>query len=115
MLAEDSRKVHDGRDLRCWKVVEVQRTPFEPRVSPTGNLETKYNTRCSPTLARRENTLIGATNDETERVNSAIDFTTGEEATIPEVAKAYKARGQPWMIVTDVSATPASTLEPPKR
>ncbi|GAA5897620.1 uncharacterized protein JCM6883_006756 [Sporobolomyces salmoneus] len=48
-----------------------------------------------------ENTLIGATNDETERVNSAVDFKTGEEGTIPEVAKAYKARGQPWMIVTD--------------
>jgi len=47
--------------------------------------------------------LIGATNDETERVNSAIDFKTGDEGTIPEVAKAYKARGQPWMIVTDVS------------
>ena len=55
-----------------------------------------------------ENTLIGAINDETERVNSAIDFETGEEGTIPEVAKKYKARGQPWMIVTDVR--PSSSL-----
>lgn len=52
--------------------------------------------------------MIGATNDETERVNSAIDFSTGEEGTIPEVAKAYKARGQPWMIVTDVCRTSVS-------
>lgn len=56
-----------------------------------------------------ENTLIGATNDETGRVNSAIDFSTGDEGTIPEVAKAYKARGQPWMIVTDVSQKSCST------
>ncbi|GAA5920343.1 hypothetical protein JCM1841_005574 [Sporobolomyces salmonicolor] len=48
-----------------------------------------------------ENTLIGATNDETGRINSAIDAQTGEEGTIPEVAKKYKARGEAWMIVTD--------------
>jgi len=50
-----------------------------------------------------ENTLIGATNDETEKVNSAVDYLEGEpEGTIPEMAKRWKARGQPWMIVTDV-------------
>lgn len=56
---------------------------------------------------RSENTLIGATNDENGKINSAIDFLpqSSEEAegTIPEIAKRYKARGQPWMIVTDVS------------
>ncbi|CAO1627604.1 unnamed protein product [Sympodiomycopsis kandeliae] len=48
-----------------------------------------------------ENTLIGATNAETERVNSAVDCETGKEDTIPEVAKAFKARGQPWILVAD--------------
>lgn len=50
-------------------------------------------------------------NDETERVNSAIDFETGQEGTIPEVAKAYKARGQPWMIVTDVRRIPYDVVD----
>jgi aconitase A len=35
-----------------------------------------------------ENTLIGATNDETGRINSAVDYTPdGGESTIPEMAK----------------------------
>lgn len=51
-----------------------------------------------------ENTLIGATNDENGQVNVATDFLPNEvEATIPEMAKRFKARDQPWMIVTDVS------------
>ncbi|KAK4056964.1 aconitate hydratase [Microbotryomycetes sp. JL221] len=48
-----------------------------------------------------ENTLIGATNDETEKINSAIDNKDGSESTIPEIAKRYKQRNQPWMIVAD--------------
>ena len=48
-----------------------------------------------------ENTLIGATNAETGGVNSAVDYTTGKEDTIPEVAKAFKARKQPWVLVAD--------------
>ncbi|WFD30028.1 aconitate hydratase [Malassezia sp. CBS 17886] len=51
-----------------------------------------------------ENTLIGATNDETGAVNEAVDYAPGDAArvdTIPSVAKRYRARGQPWMIVAD--------------
>ncbi|KAM0756177.1 aconitate hydratase [Meredithblackwellia eburnea MCA 4105] len=47
-----------------------------------------------------ENTLIGATNDENGKVNSAA-VPNEEEGTIPEVAKRWKAAKQPWMIVTD--------------
>lgn len=53
-----------------------------------------------------ENTLIGATNDQNGKINSAVDFLEGDEGTIPEIAKRFKARDQPWMIVTDVSARP---------
>ncbi|KAE8266937.1 hypothetical protein A4X09_0g5415 [Tilletia walkeri] len=52
-----------------------------------------------------ENTLIGATNDETERVNSAVDFKsvggTDAEDTIPAVAKLWKSRDQPWLLIAD--------------
>lgn len=40
-------------------------------------------------------------NDETGKVNSALDGQI--EDTIPNVAKRWKSRGQGWMIVTDVS------------
>ncbi|PWN28242.1 putative mitochondrial aconitate hydratase [Jaminaea rosea] len=50
-----------------------------------------------------ENTLIGATNAETGRVNSAVDYEDGQEVedTIPGVAKRFKARNQPWVLVAD--------------
>lgn len=52
----------------------------------------------------RENTLIGATNDENGQINLVTDFLPNEsDGTIPEMAKRFKARDQPWMIVTDVS------------
>lgn len=48
-----------------------------------------------------ENTLIGASNDETGRVNSAVDYENAQEDTIPEIAKRYRARNQPWVLVAD--------------
>ncbi|CAO1630451.1 unnamed protein product [Parajaminaea phylloscopi] len=48
-----------------------------------------------------ENTLIGATNAEDGKVNSATDYLTGETSTIPNIAKAFKARQQPFVLVAD--------------
>ena len=50
-----------------------------------------------------ENTLVGATNDETGEINTAIDYESqGDITSIPDMAKRWKQRGQSWMIVTDV-------------
>lgn len=48
-----------------------------------------------------ENTLIGAMNDETGAVNQARDYEQHDIATIPEMAKRWRARAQPWLIVAD--------------
>lgn len=49
-----------------------------------------------------ENTLIGATNGENEKVNVVRDFVGGEpEVSIPTLAKKLKAQDQPWMVVAD--------------
>ncbi|WFD22873.1 aconitate hydratase [Malassezia equina] len=53
-----------------------------------------------------ENTLMGATNDETGSVNEACDFVPGTNdeptrTTIPALAKRWMHRAQPWMIVAD--------------
>lgn len=56
------------------------------------------------TIFYSENTLIGATNDENGEINLVSDFSGESDATIPEMGKRWKARNQPWMIVTDVSA-----------
>ena len=50
-----------------------------------------------------ENTLIGASNDETGNANEAKDYATTDQPldTIPGMAKRWRARDQPWMIVAD--------------
>eukprot|EP01134_Creolimax_fragrantissima_P003642 CFRG3642T1 len=48
-----------------------------------------------------ENTLIGAVNDENNKVNNVYNAHTGEYDTIPEVMKHYKANQQPWMVLAD--------------
>ncbi|KAL4401151.1 aconitate hydratase [Malassezia pachydermatis] len=50
-----------------------------------------------------ENTLIGAMNDMTGEVNEARDYIdeAPRTTTIPAMAKRWKARDQPWMIVAD--------------
>ncbi|GAA98776.1 uncharacterized protein L969DRAFT_18393 [Mixia osmundae IAM 14324] len=59
-----------------------------------------------------ENTLIGATNDENGKINSAVDYEPGQpEGTIPEMAKRWRERGQPWMIVADSNYGEGSARE----
>jgi hypothetical protein len=58
-----------------------------------------------------KNTLIGATNDETSKIGSTVDYEAdGAEAMIPEMAERWKARGQDWMVVTDVRRGPPSHI-----
>ncbi|KAH8917319.1 aconitate hydratase [Atractiella rhizophila] len=57
-----------------------------------------------------ENTLIGATNDETAKVNHALSI-DGVEGTIPEVAKQWKADNKGWMVVTDFNYGEGSARE----
>ncbi|WWC92543.1 aconitate hydratase, mitochondrial [Kwoniella dendrophila CBS 6074] len=47
-----------------------------------------------------ENTLMTAVNDESDKINKAIDI-NGEEDTIPKTMQKYKARNEPWMLVVD--------------
>ncbi|KAJ1921821.1 aconitate hydratase [Tieghemiomyces parasiticus] len=47
------------------------------------------------------NTLIGALNADTGKVNSALNTVTGELGTIPEVGMAYRAAGIPWLVIAD--------------
>lgn len=48
-----------------------------------------------------ENTLIGAQNAFTGKVNLVKNQVTGEEDTIPNVAKDYKEKGVGWIVVAD--------------
>jgi len=61
-----------------------------------------------------ENTLFTATNDEGGGVNVAFDYTSAGEkitGTIPEVAKRFKSRGEPWALVVDQNYGEGSARE----
>ncbi|ORY70755.1 aconitase family-domain-containing protein [Leucosporidium creatinivorum] len=92
----DPNKALEFEDLRC--LIRIRGKCTTDEISAAGAW-LKYKGHLTNLS---ENTLIGATNDQNGKINSAIDYLPGEsEGTIPEVAKRFKARGQPWMIVTD--------------
>lgn len=47
------------------------------------------------------NMLIGAVNSENGEVNSVKNLLTGEYGAVPAVARDYKAKGLPWIVVGD--------------
>ncbi|KAG6850321.1 hypothetical protein H0H93_014896 [Arthromyces matolae] len=58
-----------------------------------------------------ENLLITAVNDEGGDVNKAFDRELGVSGTIPEIAKSFKARGQPWALIVDENYGEGSARE----
>lgn len=85
-------------DLRCLLRVRGKCTTDE--ISAAGPW-LKYKGHLSNIS---ENTLIGAVNDETGEINTALDYMKeGDVASVPDMAKRWKARDQSWMVVTDVS------------
>ena len=95
-LADSSAKL-ELENMRCLLRVRGKCTTDE--ISAAGPW-LKYKGHLSNIA---ENTLIGATNDETGEINQALDYgeNDGQIDSVPEMAKKWRARGQPWMVVTD--------------
>ncbi|KAG6831257.1 hypothetical protein H0H92_011767 [Tricholoma furcatifolium] len=58
-----------------------------------------------------ENLLITAVNDEGGEVNQAFDRDLNTSGTIPEIAKSFKARQQPWALIVDENYGEGSARE----
>jgi aconitate hydratase len=58
-----------------------------------------------------ENTLIGAMNADSMKVNQTINQITGKEGTIPEVAKQYKRSNVSWIVIADENYGEGSARE----
>ncbi|KAF8633913.1 hypothetical protein AX15_001099 [Amanita polypyramis BW_CC] len=58
-----------------------------------------------------ENLLITAVNDEGGEVNVAFDRDMNTQGTIPEIAKSFKARSQPWALIVDENYGEGSARE----
>lgn len=57
------------------------------------------------------NMLIGALNAENDKINSVKNQLTGEYGAVPDVARAYKAAGVPWVVVGDENYGEGSSRE----
>ncbi|KJA26141.1 hypothetical protein HYPSUDRAFT_37029 [Hypholoma sublateritium FD-334 SS-4] len=87
---------------------ELELPPLKVLVRVRGKCTTDHISAAGPWLKYKghltnisENLLITATNDEGGEMNVAFDRDTDTSGTIPEVAKRFKARQQPWALVVD--------------
>ncbi|KAG0164080.1 aconitate hydratase [Apophysomyces sp. BC1034] len=88
----------DGQEFRNVRVlVKVQGKCTTDHISAAGPW-LKYKGHLENIA---ENTLIGALNADNGQVNTVRDVTTGQDGTIPEIAKSYKDQQIPWMVVAD--------------
>lgn len=82
--------------------------PLKVLVRVRGKCTTDHISAAGPWLKYKghltnisENLLITAINDEGGEMNVAFDRDTDSSGTIPEIAKRFKARQQPWALVVD--------------
>jgi len=57
------------------------------------------------------NLFIGANNAATDKPGTGVNVFTGETASLPDVARAYKAKGEPWVVVGDENYGEGSSRE----
>ncbi|KAF8858371.1 aconitase [Acephala macrosclerotiorum] len=77
-----------------------QRMAFKMQITSTLHLENISN-----------NTLIGATNAFNKVTNSVKNSFTSQYSTVPETARAYKAKNQDWVIIADWNYGEGSSRE----
>mmetsp|Transcript_104250 Transcript_104250/g.145248 ORF Transcript_104250/g.145248 Transcript_104250/m.145248 type:complete len:778 (-) Transcript_104250:8-2341(-) len=98
----------DGADVEGAKVL----------IKAKGKCTTDHISMAGPWLKFRghlenisNNLLIGAENAENGKINAVKNQLTGEEGKVPDVARAYKAAGVPWIVVGDENYGEGSSRE----
>jgi aconitate hydratase len=101
-------KAWDGKDVEDALVL----------IKAKGKCTTDHISMAGPWLKYRghldnisNNMLIGATNAENGKVNSVKNQLSGEYGAVPDVARAYKAAGQEWIVIGDENYGEGSSRE----
>ncbi|KAJ3053779.1 Aconitate hydratase mitochondrial [Rhizophlyctis rosea] len=98
----------DGKEFTDMKVlVKVQGKCTTDHISAAGAW-LKYKGHLENIA---NNTLIGALNAFNGQVNVVKNEITGEDGSIPDVARSYKANGAPWIVVADSNYGEGSARE----
>jgi len=98
----------DGNDLTNAAVL----------IKVKGKCTTDHISMAGPWLKYRghldnisNNMLIGAINIENDKANAVKNITTGEVGEVPAVARDYKAKGLPWVVIGDENYGEGSSRE----
>jgi len=98
----------DGDDLKDAAIL----------IKAKGKCTTDHISMAGPWLKYRghldnisNNLLIGAVNAQNDKVNSVKNVLTNEEGSVPDTARAYKAKSMPWVVIGDDNYGEGSSRE----
>ncbi|KAJ0333865.1 hypothetical protein COL922a_010336 [Colletotrichum nupharicola] len=105
-IAETSKRLQRLAPFEPWHGKDFEKCAILIKVQ--GKCTTDHITPAGPWFACRghlgnisNNTLIGAVNAETGKVNQVKNWLTGEDGDVPGTARAYKEASQPWVVIGD--------------
>ncbi len=100
----------------AWNGADVRNATV--LIKAKGKCTTDHISMAGPWLKYRghldnisNNLLIGAVNAETDKVNAVKNMLTGQVGAVPEVARAYKKAGVPWVVIGDENYGEGSSRE----
>ncbi|KAJ3956934.1 hypothetical protein N0V92_006502 [Colletotrichum tropicale] len=115
-IAETSKRLQRLAPFEPWHGKDFENCAILIKVQ--GKCTTDHITPAGPWFAYRghlgnisNNTLIGAVNAETGKVNQVKNWLTGEHGDVPGTARAYKEASQPWVVIGDHNYGEGSSRE----
>ncbi|KAF5494324.1 Aconitate hydratase [Colletotrichum siamense] len=115
-IAETSKRLQRLAPFEPWHGTDFENCAILIKVQ--GKCTTDHITPAGPWFAYRghignisNNTLIGAVNAETGKVNQVKNWLTGEDGDVPGTARAYKEASQPWVVIGDHNYGEGSSRE----
>ncbi|CAG8504065.1 7404_t:CDS:10 [Funneliformis mosseae] len=105
-ISEDSNRLQKLKPFASWHGDEFK--GMRVLVKVKGKCTTDHISAAGPWLKYKghlenisNNTLIGALNSDNEKVNVVRNILTGEDGSIPDVARHYKENNVSWIIIAD--------------
>lgn len=99
-----------------WNGKDIEQVPILIKVK--GKCTTDHISAAGPWLKFRghldnisNNMLIGALNSENNKVNEVKNLFTGQYDAVPNVARDYKSKGTPWVVIGDENYGEGSSRE----
>ncbi|KAF9159183.1 Aconitate hydratase mitochondrial [Mortierella sp. AD011] len=115
-VAPTSNRLQLLEPFKKWDGKDMEDMPILIKVK--GKCTTDHISMAGPWLKFRghldnisNNMLIGALNSENNAVNSVKNMFSGNYDTVPGVARDYKAKGQPWIVIGDENYGEGSSRE----